>query len=158
MNNEQKCKTIPNPYTYANSLVMILLYYHIFYCEKNTWIRHKITFKKAHWKNKCMNSMYRSIHQYILSAFSHFCFYTVTSFSPVSVFCFSHRWISKFFLLHFILETFIMQSNAPMKDTFISHSDPYFFSIKFSIKCQYIFCLSPDDYSIFLSLLRRKAR
>ena len=98
---------------------------------------------------------WRSIHQYILSAFSHFCFYTVTSFSPVSVFCFSHRWISKFFLLHFIIETFTIQSNALSKDTFISHSDPEF---KFLIKCQYIFCISPDDYSISLSLLKCKAR
>ena len=69
---------------------------------------------------------WRSIHLYILSAFSHFCcsrpsFSQLLLFSTVIVFRCFHHW---FFLLHFILETFIIQSNAPSKDTFISHSDP----------------------------------
>ena len=90
----------------------------------------------------------------ISAVYSRPSFSQLLPFSTVIVFHCSHHW---FFLLHFILETFIIQSNAPSKDTFISHSDPYFF-LKFSIKLQYIFCLSPDDYSIFLSLLKRKAR
>ena len=53
---------------------------------------------------------WRSIHQYILSAFSHFCFYTVTSFSPVSVFCFSHRWFLSSFSFTLFLRLLLFKA------------------------------------------------
>ena len=98
-------------------------------------------------------TFYSSIH--FVRLFSFLLLHSYFFFTCKCLLFFSSL-ISKFFLLHFILETFIIQSNAPSKDTFISHSDPE--SFKFSIKCQYIFCISPDDYSISLSLLKCKAR